>query len=160
MTEQGTEIDQPFVWAMNQLLPPMIHTLAFHPASPLGTRMLRDLSGHLTSTSRLAYVCWDLMAGMRVAVENLGLDPKRVRCVASTHDEAGGVVRLEIDDAVPIQRAVTRFVQCGLNDDVATAAVILNTIPVDDLDTFIKALLTNLVAVLRQSRPQGCGGRG
>lgn len=145
------DVDEEFRLGVALLVPAMLHDLAFHPhATERITRHGECLGALMGSRARQEHVCWT------IAREITGLPGLRRARPATIADDGVTPKVMDIDNAVPLHRALTRFVQCAITDDPITAEAVFETVPDDEIEDFGRMLLWNVSRAIRFHQPSGC----
>lgn len=145
------DVDEEFRVAVALLVPAMLHDLAFH--AHVAERIARHaecLGALMGSRARQEHVCWTIA---REAAVLPGL--RRARAATTAEDGVTAKV-MDIDNAAPLHRAVTRFVQCAIDDDHLTGAAVFETVPDDEIESFARTLLWNVGRAIRFHQPSEC----
>jgi hypothetical protein len=145
------DLDEEFRQITAQIVPSLIHHLAFHPHQmPLIFGMSAELGAQMTTPARSEHVCWT------IAREVCSLPGLRRVKAATVMVPGSPPVSVDIDNVSPVHRALTRFVQCAVNDDRETGSAVFATIPDDEIETFGRMLLWNITRFIRAHQPNGC----
>ncbi len=132
-----------------EMVPGLVHAIAFHSKSPGCLVRLAAVSQLLTSFERAERLAWEISIQMQRTI--LAQVPVREVQVVPAVTENGQAKVIGIDDAAPPHRAANRYLQCAMNGDRETAKAVFATIDSDeDIDAVIKTILWHAGIVTAQ----------